>query len=165
MPRVVIPLAAPDLQPQPHRTRKRHQGAAVVVAQAHRVTAGRAGLLHRPQHLFPIRPLAGRYPGHWHLQKRNAYRPGQAPAHFAGLEKKTLHAAEQNRPDVAKAREAWREARPKLNPGRLVFIDETWVKTNMVRTRGRCARGERLIDTSPHGHWKTSTFIAGLRED
>jgi transposase len=35
----------------------------------------------------------------------------------------------------------------------------------MVRTRGRCARGERLIDTSPHGHWKTSTFIAGLRED
>jgi transposase len=46
-----------------------------------------------------------------------------------------------------------------------VFIDETWLKTNMVRTRGRCARGERLIDTSPHGHWKTATFLAGLRED
>jgi hypothetical protein len=44
-------------------------------------------------------------------------------------------------------------------------IDETWAKTNMVRLRGRCARGTRLIDTTPHGHWKTSTFIAALRED
>ena len=59
MARAIVPLAAPDLQPQPHRTRKRHQGAGVVVAQAHRVAASRAGLLHRPQHLFPIRPLAG----------------------------------------------------------------------------------------------------------
>lgn len=38
-------------------------------------------------------------------------------------------------------------------------------KTNMVRVRGRCERGTRLIDTTPHGHWKTSTFIAALRED
>src|SRR4051795_4582519 len=163
--RAIVPLAAPDLQPQPHRARQRHQGAGVVVAQAHRVAASRAGLLHRPHHLFPIRPLANLYPGHRHLQAGNAERPGRSPARFASLEKNFLHAAEQNRPDVAKAREAWREAQPKLNPGRLVFIDETWVKTNMVRTRGRCARGERLIDTSPHGHWKTSTFIAGLRAD
>ncbi len=35
----------------------------------------------------------------------------------------------------------------------------------MVRLYGRAPRGERLIDTSPHGHWKTSTFLAGLRED
>jgi transposase len=47
----------------------------------------------------------------------------------------------------------------------LVFIYETWAKTNMVRLRGRCERGARLIDTTPHGHWKTSTFIAALRED
>ena len=47
----------------------------------------------------------------------------------------------------------------------LVFIDETWAKTNMVRPRGRCERGARLIDATPHGHWKTSTFIAGLRQD
>jgi transposase len=39
------------------------------------------------------------------------------------------------------------------------------MKTNMVRTHGRCQRGTRLIDTTPHGHWKTSTFIAALRED
>jgi transposase len=76
-----------------------------------------------------------------------------------------LHAAEQNRPDVAKARAEWRENQPGLNPGKLIFIDETATKTNLVRLYGRSARGTRLVDTSPHGHWKTSTFIAGLRED
>ena len=80
--------------------------------------------------------------------------------------KKTLHAAEQNRPDVAKARAEWRDTQPSLKqPGKLVFLDETWTKTNMVRMYGRSPRGTRLIDTSPHGHWKTSTFLAGLRED
>ena len=76
-----------------------------------------------------------------------------------------MHAAEQNRPDVAKARAEWRDTQPSLNPGKLVFLDETWTKTNMVRMYGRSPRGTRLIDTSPHGHWKTSTFLAGLRED
>jgi transposase len=76
-----------------------------------------------------------------------------------------LYAAEQNRPDVAKARTEWRESQPSLNPGQLIFIDETWTKTNMVRLFGRSKRGTRLIDTSPHGHWKTSTFIAALRAD
>ena len=52
-----------------------------------------------------------------------------------------------------------------MRPGRLVFIDETWVKTNMVRTHGRAACGERLVASAPHGHWKTTTFIAALRED
>jgi transposase len=47
----------------------------------------------------------------------------------------------------------------------LIFVDETWVKTNMVRLRGRARRGQRLIDRTPHGHWKTSTFVAGLRSD
>ncbi len=48
---------------------------------------------------------------------------------------------------------------------RLVFIDETWVKTNMVKTTGWAARGKRLVDHAPFGHWKTQTFIAGLRCD
>src|ERR1700758_2753243 len=52
-------------------------------------------------------------------------------------QKKTLHAAEQNREDVAKARGVWRESQSALNSGRLIFIDETWAKTNMVRPRGR----------------------------
>jgi transposase len=44
----------------------------------------------------------------------------------------------------------------------LIFIDETWSKTNMTRLRGRAPRGQRLIDRIPHGHWKTSTLIAAL---
>lgn len=43
-----------------------------------------------------------------------------------------------------------------------MFVDETWAKTNMVRTHGRCPRGERLRMGFPHGHWKTTTFVAGL---
>ena len=53
----------------------------------------------------------------------------------------------------------------RLDPRRLVFIDETWAKTNMTRTHGRCARGQRLVAKVPHGHWKTLTFVAALRHD
>jgi transposase len=74
-----------------------------------------------------------------------------------------LHAAEQQRPDVAAARELWRAGQASLNPDRLVFIDETWATTNMTRLHGRAPRGQRLVAPVPHGHWKTSTFVAGLR--
>ena len=50
-----------------------------------------------------------------------------------------------------------------LDPEKLVFIDETWVKTNMAKLRGRAPKGERLRAAVPHGHWKTTTFIGGLR--
>jgi transposase len=50
-----------------------------------------------------------------------------------------------------------------MNPAQLVFIDETWATTNMMRLHGRCRRGERLVASVPHGHWKTSTFVAALR--
>ena len=46
-----------------------------------------------------------------------------------------------------------------------MFIDETWVKTNMAPTHGRCRRGQRLYAKVPHGHWKTTTFVAALRHD
>jgi transposase len=52
-----------------------------------------------------------------------------------------------------------------MNPARLVFIDETWATTNMTRLRGRCRRGDRLVAAVPHGHWKTSTFVAALRSN
>jgi len=52
-----------------------------------------------------------------------------------------------------------------LDPDRLVFLDETGASTKMARTRGRAKRGERLIASVPHGHWKTTTFLAGLRHD
>ena len=57
----------------------------------------------------------------------------------------------------------WFEAQPDLEPSRLVFIDETWASTNMARTHGRAPRGRRLRAAIPHGHWKTTTFVAGLR--
>jgi transposase len=46
-----------------------------------------------------------------------------------------------------------------------VFIDETWAKTNMTRIHGWARRGKRLVDKVPHGHWKTTTFLAALRHD
>jgi len=47
----------------------------------------------------------------------------------------------------------------------LVFIDETWAKTNMTPTYGRSPRGERLVGKAPHGHWRTLTFLAALRSN
>lgn len=49
------------------------------------------------------------------------------------------------------------------SPRRLVFLDETWAKTNMTRLLARAPRGTRVIDYVPHGHWKTTTFLAALR--
>jgi transposase len=81
------------------------------------------------------------------------------------LKKKTEHAAEQDRPDVASAREQWRRDQPLLDKSRLIFLDETGAATNMARTRGRGPRGQRVIGKVPYGHWKTTTFLAGLRCD
>jgi transposase len=60
-------------------------------------------------------------------------------------------------------RQAWFDGQFDLDPERLIFIDETWASTNMARRYGRCPRGERLRVGVPHGHWKTTTFVAGLR--
>ena len=81
------------------------------------------------------------------------------------VQKKTAHASEQERPDVLRRREAWFEGQLDLDPEQLVFIDETWTATNMARLRGRARKGERLRAGIPHGHWKTTTFVAGLRLD
>lgn len=53
----------------------------------------------------------------------------------------------------------------RLEPERLVFIDETGTTTKMTRLRGRCLKGQRLRSKAPFGHWKTQTFVAGLRLD
>jgi transposase len=74
-------------------------------------------------------------------------------------------AAELDRADVRARRAAWLQEREGLDPRQLVFLDETWAKTNMTPTHGRCRRGERLIARVPFGHWKTSTFLAALRWD
>ena len=66
---------------------------------------------------------------------------------------------------MAAARRALRKRQPKLDPKRLVFIDETAVASNITRLYGRAPRGERLIQKVLHGNWKTTTFVAALRRD
>jgi transposase len=77
--------------------------------------------------------------------------------------KKVLRAAEQDRPDVAARRTLWKAAQPFIDPESLVFLDETGVNTKMARLYGWAPVGERCHDAVPFGHWKTMTFIAGLR--
>jgi transposase len=66
---------------------------------------------------------------------------------------------------VKARRDAWRAGQPALDPGRLVFVDETWASTNMARRYGRSPRGRRLVCPVPHGHWQTTTFVAALRAE
>lgn len=79
--------------------------------------------------------------------------------------KKTLLALEQARADVARRRQRWRSWQPFLDSKRLVFIDETWIKTNMAPLRGWGPKGKRLRGFAPHGHWRTLTFLGALRHD
>jgi transposase len=77
--------------------------------------------------------------------------------------KKKVYGDEQSRPDIARRRERWRKHQGRIDISRLVFIDETWTKTNMAPLRGWGTRGKRLVAHVPHGHWKTLTFLAALR--
>ena len=62
-------------------------------------------------------------------------------------------------------RQAWPARVGTLDPARLVFVDETGAATNLTRRYGRSPKGERLVCPVPHGHWKTTTFVAALRRD
>ena len=66
---------------------------------------------------------------------------------------------------MARRRAQWAKYQGRIDPERLVFIDETWTKTNMVPLRGWAPRGERLTAQVPHGRWTTMTFLAALRHD
>ena len=66
---------------------------------------------------------------------------------------------------MAEARRAWADAAPRLDPDRLVSLDETWATTALTRPRGRCPRGERLVCPVPHGRWRATTFLCGLRAE
>src|SRR6201993_4433463 len=79
--------------------------------------------------------------------------------------KKTLFALEQARSDVARRRRRWRSGQASLDPTRLVFIDEPWIKTSMAPLRGWGPKGERLRGFAPQGHWRTLTFLGALRCD
>ena len=77
-------------------------------------------------------------------------------------EKKSLHAQEQDTAEAQRKRQAWREAMGGIEPGRLIFLDESAATTQMTRTYGRALRGERVREGSPGGHWRTVTMLAAL---
>ena len=69
---------------------------------------------------------------------------------------------------MAEARHFWiamRQPFMRNQMERLAFIDETWLKTNMVKTTSWAPVGQRLVDRAPFGHWNTQTFVAALRCD
>jgi len=79
--------------------------------------------------------------------------------------KKTLKASEQDREDVAEAREQWMDRQGDFEAARLVFIDESAAKTNMTRLYGRSIRGNRAYASAPCGRWETTTMIGSVRLD
>ena len=74
-------------------------------------------------------------------------------------------ADEQSRRDVAWRRKRWKTWQGRIDPKRLVFIDETWIRTDMAPLRGWGPRGKRLTGYVPRGRWRTMTFLAALRYD
>ena len=80
-----------------------------------------------------------------------------------GSQKKSLVAAEQDRPDVKARRDVWHEQLKDTDPDTIVFLDESGARTDMTRTRGRAPKGERVTDKVPCGHWKTTTMLAAVR--
>ena len=66
---------------------------------------------------------------------------------------------------MARRRAQWRKYQGRVDPRRLVFIDETWARTDMTRRHGRSLRGTRLVAKVPHRRWRTLTFLAALRCD
>ena len=85
------------------------------------------------------------------------------PRAASNAKKKTRVAFEQQREDVAEARRQWAAKQLLIDPDRVVFVDETWAKTNMTRTYGRSPRGTRLVARVPYGRWETTTFLGALR--
>jgi len=80
----------------------------------------------------------------------------------SAAQKKTLRAAEQDRPDIKQARDQWQADTAGIDPRRFRFIDESGAKTNLVRMHGRCPKGQRLLLSAPAGHWNTTTMIAAI---
>ncbi|WP_354266898.1 IS630 family transposase [Bradyrhizobium sp. I1.7.5] len=79
--------------------------------------------------------------------------------------KKSVVAGERDRPDVARRRTQWTKYQGRVEAERLVFIDDTWTRTDMAPLRGWAPCGHRLTAKVPHGRWKTMTFLAALRHD
>ena len=106
---------------------------------------------------------AGSPAGPRHRREGAVHHRRHAASAGAVAQKKSLRAAEQDRPDVARHRRRWRVWQRYMDADRFVFLDETGATTSMTRRYGWGERGERLVDAAPYGPWKTTTFVAGLR--
>src|SRR6476619_1265459 len=80
------------------------------------------------------------------------------------LKKKSGHAAERDTPEVRRKRRSFRRRVVPIEPGRLVFVDETGVTTAMTPTRGRAPRSERVEASAP-ASWESVTVIAAMGLD
>src|SRR5438270_11671490 len=97
-------------------------------------------------------------------RRRRGWRPSGAQSiSWTSPSKKTVHADEQRRADVATQRRQWRAWLPLRDAGRYVFLDECGVTTDLLRRYGRSPRGTRLHDHTPCSHWEAHTVIAALR--
>lgn len=84
------------------------------------------------------------------------------PGPGTAAKKKSQHAAEQDRPDIKAARDAWFNEFARIRLNQLVFLDEFGATTNMTRRYARGPRGQRVVGKTPHGHWKILSTIAAL---
>ena len=90
---------------------------------------------------------------------------GGAGADEATTQKKSLYAQEQDTPENRQRREAWWETVKRIEPQRLVFVDESGATTEMTRRYGRAPRGERVREAAPAGHWSTLTLLGAMSQD
>ena len=105
----------------------------------------------------------GRGPGRAGLGSLGCDAQPGLPSVATHAKKKTCIPLEQQREDVVEARRQWAAEQLEFDPDRVVFIDETWAKTNMTRTYGRSERGTRLVQSVPYGRWETTTFLGAMR--
>ena len=66
---------------------------------------------------------------------------------------------------MVEQRAQWRASQQQIDPSHLVFIDETWAKTNMTRRYGRALLGVRVVEKAPCGRWQTTTFLGAMRAE
>jgi transposase len=81
------------------------------------------------------------------------------------LQKKSSRALEQDRPDVALKRKDWQETQGDIDPERLVFLDETGLKTDLTRLHGWIKGGQRLVEAIPASQWQTNTLVHAVALD
>jgi transposase len=88
----------------------------------------------------------------------------RAESDGGAAKKKSLHASEQDTAAGQLARSIWRYETSRIDPSKLIFLDESGVTTEMTRRYGRAFDGERVCEGTPGGHWRTLTVLGAVRQ-